>query len=271
MTGKLCFSAHNALTGPASGVTRMIRTKRFWVLLTLAVFLLGFAACSSAPEPESAEKAPEPEIEEPVKEPEPVETTKLDPPEPKAEPKVEPKPPKKVEPKPEPPKPPARPTVVIETSKGNIKVELNPERAPITVKNYLQYVDDKFYDGTIFHRVMQNFMIQGGGFTPDMNEKPNRPPIKLESGNGLANLRGAIAMARTNNPNSATSQLYINDKTNQFLDKSLRSPGYAVFGKVVEGLDVVDAIAAVPTGTHPKGLPNVPQEPIMIKSIRRAK
>lgn len=250
----------------------MIRTKRFWVLLTLAVFLIGVVGCSSAPEPESAEKAPEPEIEEPVKEPEPTETAKLEPPpEPKVEPKAEPKPAKKPEPKPEPPKPPARPTVVIETSKGNIKVELNPERAPITVKNFLQYVDDKFYDGTIFHRVKQNFMIQGGGFTPDMNEKPNRPPIKLESGNGLANLRGAIAMARTNNPDSATSQFYINDKTNQFLDKSPRSPGYAVFGRVVEGLDVVDAIAAVSTGMHPKGHGDVPRETILIKSIRRAK
>ena len=247
----------------------MIRTKRLWALLTLAVFLLGVVGCSSAPEPESAEKAPEPKAEEPAKKADPVETAKLEPPpEPKAEPKAAPKPAKK----PEPPKPPARPTVVIETTKGNIKVELNPERAPITVKNFLQYVDDKFYDGTIFHRVIQNFMIQGGGFTPDMNEKPNRPPIKIESGNGLANLRGAVAMARTMDPNSATSQFYINDKTNRFLDKDQdpRGHGYTVFGKVVEGLDVVDAIAAVPTGTHPKGLPNVPREPIIIKSIRRA-
>lgn len=250
----------------------MIRTKRFWVLLTLTVFLLGVVGCSSTPEPESVEKAPEPEIEDPVKEPEPVETAKLEPPPPA--PKVEPKPPKKVEPKPEPPKPPTRSTVVIETSKGNIKVELNPERAPISVKNFLQYVDDKFYDGTIFHRVMPNFMIQGGGFTPDMKKKQTRPTIKIESDNGLSNLRGTIAMARLPSPNSATSQFYINHKTNQALDKSYPRGdgyGYAVFGKVVEGLDVVDAIAAVSTGMHPKGLGNVPKETIIIKSIRRAK
>ena len=235
----------------------MIRTKRFWVLLTLTVFLLGVVGCSSAPEPESVEKAPEPEIEDPVKEPEPVETAKLEPPPPA--PKV---------------KPPTLSTVVIETSKGNIKVELNPERAPISVKNFLQYVDDKFYDGTIFHRVMPNFMIQGGGFTPDMKKKQTRPTIKIESDNGLSNLRGTIAMARLPSPNSATSQFYINHKTNQALDKSYPRGdgyGYAVFGKVVEGLDVVDAIAAVSTGMHPKGLGNVPKETIIIKSIRRAK
>jgi len=246
----------------------MTRFRRSWLSLVAVVFLIGMIGCSSAPpEEEAAEKVPEPQLEEPVKEPEPVETVKLEPPapEPKTAPKVEPKP----APKPAPPKAPTQPVVVIETSKGTIKVELNPERAPITVKNFLQYVDDKFYDGTIFHRVRQRFMIQGGGFTPDMNEKSNRPPIKLESGNGLANVRGAIAMARTPNPNSATSQFYINDVTNRSLDKDQGPPGYAVFGKVVAGIDIVDAIAAVPTGMHPKGHGDVPNEPIIIKSIRR--
>ena len=248
----------------------MTRFTRSWLSFTVIVFLLGIVGCSSAPpEEEAAEKAPEPKLEEPVKEPEPVETAKLEPPapEPKAAPKVEPKP----APKPEPPKAPTKPVVVMETSKGTIKVELNPERAPITVKNFLEYVDDKFYDGTIFHRVMPNFMIQGGGFNPAMGEKKTRDPIKIESDNGLANLRGTIAMARTSNPNSATSQFFINHKTNGALDKS--NPrgdgwGYAVFGKVIEGLDVVDAIAAVPTGFN-KGHGNVPTEPVMIKSIRR--
>ena len=246
----------------------MVRTKRLGVFLVLVVLILGVLACPSAPpEKETTGKTPEPEAEESVTETEPVETAKLE--TPMTEPEI--KPAKKPEPKPEPPKPPARPVVVIETTKGNIKVELNPDRAPVTVKNFLQYVDDKFYDGAIFHRVKQRFMIQGGGFTPDMREKPTRPPIKIESGNGLANLRGAIAMARTSDPNSATSQFYINDKTNRFLDKDQdpRGWGYAVFGKVTEGLDVVDAIAAVPTGFH-KGHGDVPGEPIVIKSIRRA-
>ena len=246
----------------------MVRTKRLGVSLVLVVLILGVLACPSAPpEKETVGETPEAETEESVTAPEPVETAKLE--KPVTEPKL--KPAKKPETKPEPPKPPARPVVVIETTKGNIKVEINPDRAPVTVKNFLQYVDDKFYDGTIFHRVKQRFMIQGGGFTPDMQEKRTRPPIKIESGNGLANLRGAIAMARTSDPNSATSQFYINDKTNRFLDKDQdpRGWGYAVFGKVTEGLTVVDAIAAVPTGFH-KGHGDVPREPIVIKSIRRA-
>lgn len=246
----------------------MVHTKRLGEFLVLVVLIFGLLACPSAPpEKEPGGKTPEPEAEGSVTESEPVETAKLEP----TMPKPEIKPAEKPETKPEPPKPPAKPVVVIETSKGNIKLELRPDRAPITVKNFLQYVDDKFYDGTIFHRVKQRFMIQGGGFTPDMREKSTRPPIKIESGNGLANLRGAIAMARTSDPNSATSQFYINDKTNRFLDKDQdpRGWGYAVFGKVTDGLAVVDAIAAVPTGFH-KGHGDVPRESIVIKSIRRA-
>ncbi len=248
----------------------MTRLRNSSLYLVVVVFLLAAAGCGSAPAPEeAAEKAPPPVAEEPVKEPEPVETAKLEPPAPA--PKVEPKAAPKVEPKPAPPKAPAMPVVVMETSKGTIKIELNPERAPVTVKNFLEYVDAKFYDGTIFHRVIPNFMIQGGGFSPDMSEKPTRGPIKIESDNGLANLRGTIAMARTSNPNSATSQFFINHKTNGVLDKS--SPrgdgfGYAVFGKVIEGLDVLDAIAAVPTGMA-KGHGDVPREAVIIKSVRR--
>jgi len=135
----------------------------------------------------------------------------------------------------------------------------------------LQYVDDGFYDGTIFHRVIKNFMIQGGGFTADMTEKPTRPPIKNEAANALANLRGTIAMARTSDPHSASSQFYINHQTNRGLDKD-QAPdgwGYCVFGKVIEGMDVVDKIAAVPTGNK-GGHGNVPTTPVVIKSVRRA-
>jgi cyclophilin family peptidyl-prolyl cis-trans isomerase len=253
----------------------MTRFRHSSLDFVVVVFLLAVAGCGSAPPAEeAAEKAPPPAAEEPVKEPAPVETAKLEPPapapkvEPKAAPKVEPPP----APKPAPPKAQAMPVVVMETSKGTIKIELNPERAPVTVKNFLEYVDAKFYDGTIFHRVIPNFMIQGGGFAPDMSEKPTREPIKIESDNGLANLRGTIAMARTSNPNSATSQFFINHKTNGVLDKSFPRGdgyGYAVFGKVIEGLDVLDAIAAVPTGVV-KGHGDVPREAVIIKSVRRA-
>ena len=134
--------------------------------------------------------------------------------------------------------------VKLETTKGAIVIEVNETTAPVTATNFLQYVQDGFYDGTIFHRVIPNFMIQGGGFTPDMKQKPTRPPIVNEAKNGLKNKRGAIAMARLNDPNSATSQFYINHVDNANLDKL----GYAVFGQVVEGMDVVDAIAKVETG-----------------------
>jgi peptidyl-prolyl cis-trans isomerase A (cyclophilin A) len=149
---------------------------------------------------------------------------------------------------------------------GDIVVELDADKAPKTVANFLQYVKAGQYNGTIFHRVIENFMIQGGGMTPDMKEKPTRPPIPLESRNGLSNVRGTIAMARTMDPNSATAQFFINVKDNPFLDaaNARDGNGYAVFGKVVEGLDVVDKIKAVPTGNKPPHQ-NVPLEPVVIK------
>jgi cyclophilin family peptidyl-prolyl cis-trans isomerase len=140
--------------------------------------------------------------------------------------------------------------IIIETNKGNIEVELDFENAPITAENFLSYVESGHYEGTIFHRVMSNFMIQGGGFTPDGNQKDTMKPIKLESQNGLKNLRGTIAMARTNVPDSATSQFFINTKDNSFLDYAPGNPGYAVFGKVINGMEVVDEIEKVKTGNR---------------------
>ncbi len=162
-------------------------------------------------------------------------------------------------------------TVVIETNKGKIEVELNAQKAPVTVKNFLSYIDNKFYDGTIFHRVIKGFMIQGGGFTSDMKQKSTNPPIKIESSNGLKNLRGTLAMARTNDPNSATSQFFINHADNSFLDYRNDSPqgiGYAVFGKVTSGMEVVDEIASVKTG-RVGPFDDVPTEPVQIISIKR--
>ena len=143
-----------------------------------------------------------------------------------------------------------RQVVTLETSRGVIKLELDAERAPVTVANFVQYVEDGFYDGTVFHRVIPGFMIQGGGYDPDGSEKPTREPIVLESANGLKNRRGAIAMARTMVADSATSQFFINLVDNDFLDHAPGNDGYAVFGRVVEGMDVVDAIAAAETGTR---------------------
>ena len=157
--------------------------------------------------------------------------------------------------------------VKLATSAGDIVVELDAAKAPKTVANFLAYTKAGQYDGTIFHRVMDGFMIQGGGMTPDMKEKPTRAPIPLESGNGLTNLRGTIAMARTMDPNSATAQFFINVVDNAGLDKANARDGngYAVFGKVVAGMDVVDKIRAVPTGN--KGMhQNVPIEPVVIKT-----
>ncbi len=154
------------------------------------------------------------------------------------------------------------PVVLIKTSKGDIKVELDKEKAPISVENFLSYVNDGFYNGTIFHRVIKNFMIQGGGFTTDMKQKPTKDPIKNEAENGLSNSRGTIAMARTGVVDSATSQFFVNHRDNKFLDHGVRDFGYAVFGKVTEGMDVVDAIAGVGTGYQ-----DVPNEPIVIESI----
>ena len=159
------------------------------------------------------------------------------------------------------------PRVLIQTSMGDITVELNQAKAPISVANFLSYVDDNFYDGTIFHRVIPDFMIQGGGFEPGMKEKKKtKPPIKNESGNGLSNTRGTIAMARTSDMDSATAQFYINTVDNaSHLDKAK----YCVFGKVSAGLDVVDKIRAVKTGKSGSN-GDVPLEPVMISSITRA-
>ncbi|MDE2048869.1 MAG: peptidyl-prolyl cis-trans isomerase [Betaproteobacteria bacterium] len=176
--------------------------------------------------------------------------------------------------------------VLIKTSMGDIHAELEPDKAPVTVKNFLDYVKAGHYNGTIFHRVINGFMIQGGGYTPTFSEKPVRPPIKLESNNGLSNLRGTLAMARTNAPDSASSQFFINVVDNHFLDyrkfdeqTTVSTPrgervipagtvnnGYAVFGKVTQGMDVVDKIKAVPT-TSKGMMQNVPVEPVVIESI----
>jgi peptidyl-prolyl cis-trans isomerase A (cyclophilin A) len=156
--------------------------------------------------------------------------------------------------------------VKLATSAGDIVVELDRQKAPKTVDNFVQYVKAGHYDGTVFHRVIDNFMIQGGGMTPDMNEKPTRQPITLESRNGLKNERGTIAMARTMDPDSATAQFFINLKDNAFLDQpnARDGNGYAVFGKVVKGMDVVDKIKTVPTGNRGPHQ-NVPVEPVIIK------
>ncbi len=160
----------------------------------------------------------------------------------------------------------AAPRVKLATSAGDIVVELAPEKAPKTVANFLQYVRDKHYDGTVFHRVIDGFMIQGGGFTADMRQKPTRAPVPLEASNGLKNARYTIAMARTGDPNSATSQFFINVKDNTMLDApNPDGYGYTVFGKVVAGADVVDKIRAVQTGNK-SGMQNVPLEPITIQS-----
>jgi cyclophilin family peptidyl-prolyl cis-trans isomerase len=165
------------------------------------------------------------------------------------------------------------PIVVIETTKGTFKVELFADKAPITVKNFLTYVDDKHYDGTIFHRVIADFMIQGGGYTPGMVERKTRLPIKNEAGNGLSNKRGTIAMARTSDPDSATAQFFINVVDNPNLDRTESQAGYCVFGRVVEGMEVVDRIRNVPTTDVQKaGRPRweaVPIEDIVIRSVRR--
>jgi peptidyl-prolyl cis-trans isomerase A (cyclophilin A) len=159
----------------------------------------------------------------------------------------------------------APPRVELVTTMGTIEVQLDPPRAPKTVANFLQYVKDDFYAGTIFHRVIPGFMIQGGGFTASMQQKPTRPPIPLESKNGLKNLRGTIAMARTSDPNSATSQFFINLVDNASLDyPQPDGHGYAVFGRVVKGMDVVDRIAKVAT-ENAGPMQNVPVTPVVIK------
>ncbi len=164
------------------------------------------------------------------------------------------------------------PRVILETSRGDITVELHAEQAPKSVANFLEYVRAGFYDGTIFHRVIPGFMVQGGGFTADMTRKDTGDPIENEAANGLANARGTLAMARTSNPHSATAQFFINVVDNAFLDHQSPTPrgwGYAVFGRVVEGMEVVDAIAESPTG-RTGGMSDVPIEAIVIKHAREA-
>jgi peptidyl-prolyl cis-trans isomerase A (cyclophilin A) len=161
-----------------------------------------------------------------------------------------------------------KPMVVFETSLGDITIELDAEKAPVTVKNFLSYVDSGYYDGTIFHRVIPNFMVQGGGFTADMKQKQTQAPIQNEAKNGLKNVRGSLSMARTSDINSATSQFFINVNDNAFLDHGSRDYGYAVFAKVVDGMDVVDKIVSVPT-TSKGGHQDVPKEPVVINKAYR--
>ena len=168
------------------------------------------------------------------------------------------------------PQNPNDPIVLMSTSAGDVKIELFKDKAPATVANFLAYVNDKFYDGTVFHRVIPNFMIQGGGFTPDMKQKPTKAAIKNEAGNGVKNTLGTLAMARTSDINSATAQFFINTKDNDFLDHkddSMQGFGYCVFGKVIEGSKVVQKIEALDT-TSKGPYEDVPVEPVIIKSIR---
>lgn len=160
--------------------------------------------------------------------------------------------------------------VIMTTTMGEIHLELYDNDAPVTVKNFLSYVDSKYYEGTIFHRVIPNFMIQGGGFTVEMVQKETDSPIKNEASSKISNKRGTIAMARTNNPHSATSQFFINTKDNNFLDYGPRNPGYCVFGRVTKGIEIVDAISKI--STHREGFQeNVPDEPVIISSVKRVK
>ena len=156
--------------------------------------------------------------------------------------------------------------ITIKTNHGDIKVNLFDDKAPVTCENFRQYVADGFFNGTIFHRVIPNFMIQGGGMDEDMTSKPTRDPIKNEADNGEKNLRGTLAMARTSEVDSATSQFFINLRDNDFLDHGTRDFGYAVFGRVSDGMDVVDAIAAVPTGNR-GGHQDVPVEAVEILEV----
>lgn len=170
-------------------------------------------------------------------------------------------------------KPMPNPQVVLQTNKGTIVVELYPAKAPLTVKNFLDYTASGFYNGTIFHRVIPGFMIQGGGFSKEMAHKPGQAPIQNEADNGLQNLRGTISMARTQDPHSASSQFFINTKDNPFLNyqsPSLSGWGYAVFGRVVQGMDVVDAISNVRTTIRPP-YRDVPMEPIEIIKVETRK
>lgn len=164
----------------------------------------------------------------------------------------------------------ANPIVEFETNQGNFKIELYPDKAPKTVSNFLYYVDNGFYKETIFHRVISNFMIQGGGFTREMSEKKTQPPIANESNNGLVNSAGTVAMARTNDPNSATAQFFINLIDNNFLNYTSPEPssvGYCVFGKIIEGMNVVHKIGQLPTGNS-RGFSDVPIRPVIISNAK---
>jgi cyclophilin family peptidyl-prolyl cis-trans isomerase len=164
------------------------------------------------------------------------------------------------------------PKVSMQTSEGTMTLELYPDKAPKSVENFLAYVDDGYYDGTVFHRVIEGFMIQGGGFTPDMEKKASGDPIDNEADNGLKNERGTIAMARTSDPHSATAQFFINHQDNPFLDHTAKDPrgwGYAVFGRVTDGMDVVDAIAITPTGAMGPFSKDVPETTVVIEKVSR--
>ena len=161
--------------------------------------------------------------------------------------------------------------VEFKTNYGIIVLALDETNAPITTTNFLKYVDEGFFDGTIFHRVIDNFMIQGGGFSQDFQQKKTHAPIKNEAANGLKNTTGTIAMARTNEPHSATAQFFINIKDNDFLNYSTKNAGYAVFGKVVTGMDVVNKIKTLPTGASGPFPTDVPQTPVIIESAKRKK
>jgi peptidyl-prolyl cis-trans isomerase A (cyclophilin A) len=156
----------------------------------------------------------------------------------------------------------------FETTLGDFTIELLDKDAPQSVANFLRYIDDEFFDGTIFHRIVPGFVIQGGGFTEDMTQKRTQPPVKNEADNGLKNKRGTLSMARTNDINSATSQFFVNLKDNDFLDHSRGNFGYAVFARVTAGMDVVDKIAAVETGRR-RGFDDVPVDAVIMKSVRR--
>jgi len=158
----------------------------------------------------------------------------------------------------------------FETSLGDFTIELFEKEAPESVANFSRYIEEGFFDGTIFHRIVPGFVIQGGGFTEDMSQKKTKPPIKNEADNGLKNQRGTLSMARTNDINSATSQFFVNLKDNDFLDHSCGNFGYAVFAKVTDGMDVVDKIAAVETGRK-RGFDDVPVEPVIMKSVQKVK
>lgn len=156
----------------------------------------------------------------------------------------------------------------FETTLGSFSIELFEDKAPISAANFLKYVDDEFFDGTIFHRIVPGFVIQGGGFTEDMTQKRTQPAIKNEADNGVKNTRGTLSMARTSDINSATSQFFVNLKDNDFLDHSRGNFGYAVFGRVTEGMEIIDKIAAVKTGRR-RGFEDVPLDPVIMTSVRR--